>query len=142
MFLDFFQLNDLIKRARLAKVHAYIISGLKKEMPSMFGKDAKKKELIKNLDNLYGQIQREHQISPGDFPDIKTMQEKLQHQDFTKFKLIDQRFLTKVINFFLEFPFVYFSCLFSESPFCLKFIYSEKATKFCEISTNYLTGST
>ena len=23
----------------------------------------------------------------------------------------------------------------------LKFIYSEKATKFCEISTNYLTGS-
>ena len=101
MFFDFFfQLNDLIKRARLAKVHAYIISGLKKEMPSMFGKDAKKKELIKNLDNLYGQIQREHQISPGDFPDIKTMQEKLQHQDFTKFKLIDQRFLTKVINFF------------------------------------------
>ena len=24
----------------------------------------------------------------------------------------------------------------------IKFIYSEKATKFCEISTNYLTGST
>ena len=24
----------------------------------------------------------------------------------------------------------------------LKFMYSEKATKFCEISTNYLTGST
>ena len=87
----------------------------------MFGKDAKKKELIKNLDNLYGQIQREHQISPGDFPDIKTMQEKLQHQDFTKFKLIDQRFLTKVIYFFFEFPFFYLSGLFSERPFCLPF---------------------
>ena len=24
----------------------------------------------------------------------------------------------------------------------VKFIYSEKATKFCEISTNYLTGNT
>ena len=24
----------------------------------------------------------------------------------------------------------------------VKFMYSEKATKFCEISTNYLTGST
>ena len=24
----------------------------------------------------------------------------------------------------------------------IKFIHSEKATKFCEISTNYLTGST
>ena len=28
------------------------------------------------------------------------------------------------------------------NPSILKFIYSEKATKFCEISTNYLTGST
>ena len=96
------KLNDLIKRARLAKVHAYIISGLKKEMPSMFGKDGKKKELIKNLDNLYGQIQREHQISPGDFPDLKTMQERLQHHDFTKFKVLDTRLLQKVINRFLR----------------------------------------
>ena len=61
-------MNDLIKRARLAKVlfinnqssnrklfikaHALIISRLKAEMPSMFGKDAKKKELIKNLESM------------------------------------------------------------------------------------------
>lgn len=96
------KLNDLIKRARLAKVHAYIISGLRKEMPSMFGKDSKKKELIKNLDNLYGQIQREHQISPGDFPDLKNMQERLQHQDFTKFKSLDIRLLNKVDKMLAE----------------------------------------
>lgn len=46
------KLNDLIKRARLAKVHAFIISSLKKDMPSVFGKEGKKKELIKNLDGL------------------------------------------------------------------------------------------
>ncbi len=40
----------------------------------MFGKDSKKKELIKNLGEIYTQLQREHQISPGDFPDIKRMQ--------------------------------------------------------------------
>lgn len=79
------KLNDLIKRARLAKVHAYIISELKKDMPSMFGKDGKKKELIKNLGQVYDRIQKEHQISPGDFPDIKKMQEILQNFDFTKF---------------------------------------------------------
>jgi EH domain-containing protein 1 len=90
------KLNDLIKRARLAKVHAYIIAALKKEMPSMFGKEAKKKELIKNLDTLYVQIQREHQISPGDFPDIKMMQEKLQHLDFAKFKTLDTHLLNRV----------------------------------------------
>lgn len=68
------KLNDLIKRARLAKVHAYIISSLRKDMPSMFGKDSKKKELIKNLEAIYIQLQKEHQISPGDFPEVKRMQ--------------------------------------------------------------------
>lgn len=90
------KLNDLIKRARLAKVHAYIISALRKDMPSMFGKEAKKKELIKNLDSLYAQLQREHQISPGDFPDIKRMKEQLVHHDFSKFKQLDMRLLEKV----------------------------------------------
>lgn len=77
------KLNDLIKRARLAKVHAYIISSLRKDMPSMFGKDSKKKELIKNLDQIYLQIQREHQISPGDFPEVKRMQVRHQHTHVT-----------------------------------------------------------
>lgn len=87
------KLNDLIKRARLAKVHAYIISELRKEMPSMFGKEARKKELIKNLGNIYDKLQREHQISPGDFPDLKKMQEKLANYDFTKFHSLKQNYL-------------------------------------------------
>ena len=113
-------------------------------MPSMFGKDSKKKELIKNLDSLYAQVhfvarsayfqklitiiflllynsftllyqiiqlQREHQISPGDFPDIKRMKEQLMHQDFTKFRQLDMKLLQKVYAFlffrifFMEFLF-------------------------------------
>jgi len=96
------KLNDLIKRARLAKVHAYIISALRKDMPSVFGKESKKKELIKNLDALYGQLQREHQISPGDFPDLKKVQEVLQHQDFAKFKALDKRLLDRVDKMLAE----------------------------------------
>ena len=46
----------------------------------MFGKDSRKKELINNLGNIFAEIQREHQISPGDFPDLARMQEQLQHQ--------------------------------------------------------------
>ena len=34
------------------QVHAYIISSLKKDMPSVFGKEKKQKELIKGLDAL------------------------------------------------------------------------------------------
>lgn len=43
-------------------------------MPSVFGKDTKKKELVNNLAEIYGRIEREHQISPGDFPNLKRMQ--------------------------------------------------------------------
>lgn len=57
-----------------AQVQAYIISSLKKEMPSMFGKDSKKKELIANLGEIYQKIEKEHQISPGDFPNLAKMQ--------------------------------------------------------------------
>ncbi|KAK2493409.1 hypothetical protein MC885_003477 [Smutsia gigantea] len=71
------KLNDLIKRARLAKVHAYIISSLKKEMPNVFGKESKKKELVNNLGEIYQKIEREHQISPGDFPSLRKMQVEL-----------------------------------------------------------------
>lgn len=90
------KLNDLIKRARLAKVHAYIMAELRNQMPSFFGKDVKKKELIKSLGQIYDKIQREQQISPGDFPDIKKMQEHLQNQDFTKIHSLKPQLLEVV----------------------------------------------
>ncbi|KAG7265735.1 hypothetical protein CRUP_035088 [Coryphaenoides rupestris] len=90
------KLNDLIKRARLAKVHAFIISSLKREMPTVFGKDNKKKELIASLGDIYGRIEREHQISPGDFPNIKRMQDQLQSQDLTKFQPLKSKLLEAV----------------------------------------------
>ncbi|XP_059838743.1 EH domain-containing protein 3 isoform X1 [Hypanus sabinus] len=90
------KLNDLIKRARLAKVHAYIISALRKEMPAVFGKDNKKKELINGLGEIYARIEREHQISPGDFPNIKKMQDQLQAQDFNKFQPLKIKLLETV----------------------------------------------
>lgn len=96
------KLNDLIKRARLAKVHAYIIAELRKDMPSMFGKDSKKKDLIKNIGQIYDKLQREHQISMGDFPDTKKMQEVLQNQDFTKFQLIKPKLLDIVDRMLAE----------------------------------------
>ncbi|VDD94065.1 unnamed protein product, partial [Enterobius vermicularis] len=90
------KLNDLIKRARLAKVHAYIIAELRKQMPSMIGKEKKKKELIANLSKIFEQLQREHNISPGDFPDVNKMKENLQNQDFTKFCAIKPKLLEVV----------------------------------------------
>ncbi|XP_052436741.1 EH domain-containing protein 4 [Carassius gibelio] len=90
------KLNDLVKRARLAKVHAYIISYLKKDMPSLFGKEKKKEELIANLPEIYEILQREHHISPGDFPKVTKMQEQLLHYDFSKFPSLKVKLIESV----------------------------------------------
>ncbi|XP_034024405.1 EH domain-containing protein 2b isoform X2 [Thalassophryne amazonica] len=88
------KLNDLVKRARLVRVHAHIISYLKQEMPSVFRKDNKKKALIHQLPVIFAKIQLQHNISAGDFPDCDKMREQLMVHDFTKFKTLKPNLMT------------------------------------------------
>lgn len=62
----------------------------------MFGKESKKKELIKHLGNIYTEIEREYTIPAGDFPDLSEMQERLIHHDFTKFHPLKKPLLDAV----------------------------------------------
>lgn len=55
-------------------------------MPSVFGKDSKKKELIANLGEIYLKIEKEQGISPGDFPNLAKMQVSW---DISELKLTD-----------------------------------------------------
>lgn len=50
------QINEFVKRARAAKIHAYIISHLKKEMPAMIGKSKTQQRLIDNLEEEFGKV--------------------------------------------------------------------------------------
>ena len=90
------RLNELIKRARLAKVHAYVISTLRAEMPSLFKKNSKKEELITNLAQLFNSIHKARQLPVGDFPSVKRMQELLPEYDFTKFPKLNQSLVDNV----------------------------------------------
>jgi len=90
------KLNDFIKRTRMAKVHAYIISSLKNDMPKFFGKGRKKKELIKTLPILFNRIQEQHLVSASDIPSVNSMQEKLQNCDFSKFPPLKDKLITTV----------------------------------------------
>jgi len=68
-------------------------------MPAMFGKDTKKKELIAGLGAIFTKIQHQYQISPGDFPNLKRMQEQLQYQDFSKFPALKLKLINNVDKF-------------------------------------------
>jgi len=89
------RLNDLIKRATWAKVNALIIAYLKSQMP-VLGKEGKKKDLIKKLDEVYRKIQDEHNIPAADFPDIENMRKKLEKYDFTKFPVLNKEMISQV----------------------------------------------
>ncbi|KER28069.1 hypothetical protein T265_04985 [Opisthorchis viverrini] len=90
------KLNDFIRRVRLAKVHAYIIGHLKREMPSFMGKSKKKQELLKNLDQTYSVISRQYHIPLGDFPDVNKMRTLLQDHDFSSFSPLKPRLLEHI----------------------------------------------
>lgn len=85
------KINELVKRVRLCKVHAYIISYLKEQMPRLMGHAKKQKELIDNLPNVFRSVMKKWSLAPGDFPDIVDFQEKLREQDFSKFHSLKQR---------------------------------------------------
>lgn len=90
------KLNDLGKRARIAKVHAYIIHTLRENMPTVFGKKAKQSELIAKLPEIFEQVRKTYNVSKGDFPDVGKMQDQLKDQNFDKFAYLDQPLIEKV----------------------------------------------
>jgi hypothetical protein len=79
------KINELVKRVRICKVHAYIIGHMKEQMPMMMGHAKKQKELIDTLPAVFRTVMKKYNLAPGDFPDIADFQGKLVEHDFTKF---------------------------------------------------------
>ncbi|XP_047334534.1 EH domain-containing protein 1-like [Impatiens glandulifera] len=90
------RINEFVKRARAAKIHAYIISHLKKEMPSMMGKTKAQQRLIDNLEVEFGKIQREFHVPGGDFPNVEQFREILSSYNFDKFEKLKPKMIQSV----------------------------------------------
>jgi GTPase SAR1 family protein len=90
------KVNELIKRAKLAKVHAIILNHLRSEMPSLFYKQSKKEQLIGELHMVFNTLHRKYSIPVGDFPNVKRMQSLLVDYDFTRFQKLNQTMLDNV----------------------------------------------
>jgi len=78
------KLNDMIKRARLALVHAHILTEIKQQMPMFLGKDSRKRELLGSLPALCKSIEEEYHIPAGDFPDIPRLHGLLERFDWSE----------------------------------------------------------
>lgn len=87
------KINELVKRVRLAKVHAYIIGHLKEQMPVMMGHAKKQAQLIETLPTVFRSVMKKYNLAPGDFPDIAEFQKALAEFDFSKFQVIKQKYI-------------------------------------------------
>jgi len=90
------KINEFVKRARQAKIHAYIIGQLRKEMPSMMGKTRAQQRLTDNLDEEFAKVQREFHLPPGDFPRVDHYRERLVGYNFDKFEKLKPKMLQAV----------------------------------------------
>jgi len=90
------KVNELVKRARLVKVHAYLIGHIKKQMPALWGSKAKKDELIKDMLTVYREVKRTHRLPPGDFPDLERFKETLKDHDFDTFAKLDEKLVSRI----------------------------------------------
>ncbi|KAL8161970.1 hypothetical protein V2J09_013459 [Rumex salicifolius] len=90
------RINEFVKRARAAKIHAYIISHLRKEMPAMMGKSKTQKRLLDNLEDEFAKVQREFHLPAGDFPYIEHFREVLGGYSFDKFEKLKPKMIQAV----------------------------------------------
>nr|GMD51320.1 EH domain-containing protein 1 [Ipomoea batatas]GMD53178.1 EH domain-containing protein 1 [Ipomoea batatas] len=90
------RINEFVKRARAAKIHAYIISHLKKEMPSMMGKAKVQQRLIDNLADEFLKVQREFHLPAGDFPNVDQFKEILSGYNIDRFERLKPKMIQSV----------------------------------------------
>ncbi|ESW17722.1 hypothetical protein PHAVU_007G262900 [Phaseolus vulgaris] len=90
------KINEFVKRARAVVIHAYIISHLKKQMPSMIGKAKAQQKLIDNLDVEFGKVQREFHLPAGDFPNVEQFKETLSGYNIDRFEKLNKKMIQTV----------------------------------------------
>ena len=71
------KVNDVVKRARSARVHALIIDHLRAKLPTFFGRASALDNMFEHLEKEFLEISRKHRIPLCDFPRIGPFREKL-----------------------------------------------------------------
>lgn len=79
------RVNELIKRARMAKVHALIILHLKEQF-GMFGKSKTQKKILDNIVEHFKAVSKKHNLPKGDFPNPKRFVATLEKFKIHEFK--------------------------------------------------------
>jgi hypothetical protein len=88
------KINELVKRARLAKVHALLVTHLKSNMPVLWGHKSKQDKLSARLEEEYVRVQKANNLAIGDFPAPERFRSGLSAFDLSEFPAMSRRMLS------------------------------------------------
>ena len=95
------RINEMVKRARSVKVHAYIIHYLRKQLPYTWGKREKQKRLIGRLESEFMAAARRYGLPKGDFPALEPMRQALYEiKDLSEFPKLDKKLVREMDKVF------------------------------------------
>lgn len=90
------KVNETLKRARLARLHAVIMAELRSQMPSFFGKGKKQQQLLDDLPRQFKRVGQQNRVPDQDFPNIQRFREVLETMDLSKFPSQNVKLLQKL----------------------------------------------
>jgi GTPase SAR1 family protein len=97
------KINEMVKRARSVKVHAYLIHYLRKQLPKIYGKREKQRKLIHRLESEFQAAARRYSLPKGDFPAVEPMRKALTEiKDLSEFPKLDKRLVREMDKVFSE----------------------------------------
>ncbi|KAL7517167.1 hypothetical protein ACHAWX_002116 [Stephanocyclus meneghinianus] len=95
------RINELVKRARSVKVHAYIIHYLRKQLPYTWGKREKQRRLIDRLDREFVMCARRYELPRGDFPELEPFRQALlEIKDLSEIHKLDKKMVKEMDKVF------------------------------------------
>lgn len=95
------RINELVKRARSVKVHAYIMHYLRKQLPYTWGKREKQRRLIDRLDREFVMCARRYELPRGDFPELEPFRQALlEIKDLSEIHKLDKKMVKEMDKVF------------------------------------------
>lgn len=89
------KINELVKRARMAKVHTYIIAHLRNQF-GWFGKEKTQEKLLHGLLTEFKKVQQKHNLPMGDFPHVARFRETLTRFQINKFPKLPEKMMEEM----------------------------------------------
>lgn len=96
------RINELVKRARSVKVHAYMIHYLRKQLPyNPWSRRDKQKRLIGRLESEFLGAARRYGLPKGDFPALEPFRQALYEiKDLSDFPKLDKKLIKEMDKVF------------------------------------------